>query len=333
MRKVAPAVGQEVILNDQKTYMVVSRAIQIIANIVGISPAAINHEEKTIQFRLFSFCTLFSLIRLVVFNLPFTILPRIFINTLYQDKSESKVNETSILSKNASYWENYYNNITIDQIIMYLDYLSCYSYYIFPFLIASTVAKPNERIYRIITKPHNETLVKNIPGSKLVLPPAICFVLFVIGKLCKVVEIIQKVTGKIQPIQVYWVASFHMLASLGIQFFLAVQEFFFYQNNIVYGEFIKKTLLTIEEREKSTTHCDRPMISRGNEDPTMVTRKTEVTQASLDQRLTDLIKLMESLKEAAGPVKVSKYQTCTFYHCTWQKFLQGTNSASIHSKL
>ena len=137
----------------------------------------------------------------------------------------------------------------------------------------------------------------------------------------------QKVTGKIQPIQVYWVASYHMLASLGIQFFLAVQEFYFYQNNIVYCEFIKMALLTIEEREKSTTDCGQTMISRGNEDPTMVTRKTEVTQASLDQRLTDLIKLMESLKEAAGPVKVSKYQTCTFYHCTWQKFLQGTAQA------
>ena len=116
MRKVAPVVDQEeVILNDQKTYMVVSGAIQIIANIVGISPAAINHEEKTIQFRLFSFCTLFSLIRLVVFNLPFTILPWIFFNTLDQEQTGSRVNET-VWSNNASYWENYYNNMTIDQI-------------------------------------------------------------------------------------------------------------------------------------------------------------------------------------------------------------------------
>ena len=114
MRKVAPAVGQEeVILNDQKAYMVVSRTIQIIANIVGISPASINHEEKTIKFRLFSFCTLFSLVRLVVFNLPFTILPLIFLNTISQDETESKVNETSVWSNNASDWENYYNNITM----------------------------------------------------------------------------------------------------------------------------------------------------------------------------------------------------------------------------
>ena len=195
----------------------------------------------------------------------------------------------------------------MDQIVGTLDYLSCYSYYILPFLIASAVAKPNERIYRIITKPHNETLVKSIPGSTLVLPPAICFVLFVIGKLFKVVEILRKATEKMQPIHVYWLASFNMLASLGIQFFLAVQEFFFYQNNIVYNEFIKKALLTIEERDKSTTDCNRPMILRVKKEPTV--GKAEVTQVSLDRRLTDLIKMMESLKEAAGPVKVSKYQT------------------------
>ena len=106
--------------------------MQILAYIVGIIPFNINYKEETIQFRLFSFSTLLSFVRLVVFNLPFTILPCILwpiIASTAKENFMSGGNETT--ADNETIQENINNNISVLWIIAALDYFSNYLY--FPF--------------------------------------------------------------------------------------------------------------------------------------------------------------------------------------------------------
>ena len=63
------------VTKPSRVVTVLMGSVTNVAIILGILPMAIDKKELVMTFRLFSWTTFFSFIRLVAFNAPFTIVP------------------------------------------------------------------------------------------------------------------------------------------------------------------------------------------------------------------------------------------------------------------
>ena len=94
---------------------------------LGFSPYKMKKETGEVSFKWLSFETIWSLIRLVIFNSPFSILPIVlmaFLGTgeLEQEEMSGFSNDTSETSSTST--------VTVYAAVSMVEYISCYSYFI-----------------------------------------------------------------------------------------------------------------------------------------------------------------------------------------------------------
>ena len=117
--------------------------IQVLVYFFGLAPYKYNKETWEISFRWFSSTTIWTLIRLVVFNAPFSFLPFILWAVYGQGISETAVTEdnedteiaNATINSTASMPVNTANESTTIMPMVFLvvhavEYVSCYSIFI-----------------------------------------------------------------------------------------------------------------------------------------------------------------------------------------------------------
>ena len=133
--KVAPVETREgsgkIMQKYSKADQYLLTCIQGLVYFFGLAPYKYNKETWEISFRWFSSTTIWTLIRLIIFNAPFSFLPMILWAIYGPGEQESADTEDNEDSKVA----NATNNSTASMPIVYwvvhvVEYVSCYSIFI-----------------------------------------------------------------------------------------------------------------------------------------------------------------------------------------------------------
>ena len=98
-------------------------AIHTLATCIGLNPYKIDKETGEVSFRWISRETLWSLIRLVVFNSPFSFLPVIFA-ALYAPAEWKPEERSGFATSNSTATSTVYFAVCA------VEYISCYSYFV-----------------------------------------------------------------------------------------------------------------------------------------------------------------------------------------------------------
>ena len=100
-------------------------AIHTLTVCLGVSPFKFNKQTGEISFKLFSFETIWSLVRLLVFNAPFSFLPVILMSFFGEGEwdAEERSRFANVTSQHVSMSTVYIAVVTV-------EYVSCYSYFI-----------------------------------------------------------------------------------------------------------------------------------------------------------------------------------------------------------
>ena len=150
--KVAPvdqkAKTEERMKNVSKIDQYLVSGIHVFMYCLGLSPYKVNKETGEVSFKWFSCETFWSLVRLVVFNSPFSFLPVVFFVAFGRDEwsgvaevkemnatlnSASALNATLNTTLNAtSITKNELPNALMYTILISIENISCYSFFILP---------------------------------------------------------------------------------------------------------------------------------------------------------------------------------------------------------
>ena len=152
----------------------------MIAIILGIIPMKIDKKEMVFSFRLFSWRSLFSFVRLVVFNAPLTIVPLVLFQGGFMAKEiedELGLNMTHIQSN-----EDPYGNDMV-QVILNLLAGSCFLYYVLPFILCYKIASPMADINKTVLHKHSHHMHHILSPSYMILLPIFCFLFLAIVNL------------------------------------------------------------------------------------------------------------------------------------------------------
>ena len=116
-----------------------------------------------------------------------------------------------------------------------------------PFISAQAMADPLNSLTKISMKPYHQELTASFTGWKELTRPFVAFVLFLVGKLLSVISFL--LTFEIlvpglneKPFTMYITISAFLIGPLGLQFFLAFQEFVFYTFSTYQAEFVNYLL-------------------------------------------------------------------------------------------
>ena len=139
--KVAPvdqkAKNEEKMKNGSKTGQYLQSGIHMFMYCLGLSPYKINKETGEVSFKWFSCETFWSLVRLVVFNSPFSFLPVVFFVAFGRDEwgGVAEVdNMTATLNSTLNATSNATSSAVgtglVYKILCAIEYISCYSFFI-----------------------------------------------------------------------------------------------------------------------------------------------------------------------------------------------------------
>ena len=123
-----------------KTGQYLQSGIHMFMYCLGLSPYKINKETGEVSFKWFSSETIWSLVRLIVFNSPFSFLPVVLFAYFGQDEwvgmtasSNSTFNATLNTTLNATSITNHkLPNALMYTILISIENISCYSFFILP---------------------------------------------------------------------------------------------------------------------------------------------------------------------------------------------------------
>ena len=150
--KVAPvdqkAKNEEKMKNRSKTGQYLQSGIHMFMYCLGLSPYKINKETGEVSFKWFSSETIWSFVRLIVFNSPFSFLPVVLFayfgpdewvgmtassNSTLNATLNSTFNATLNTTLNATSITNHkLPNALMYTILISIENISCYSFFILP---------------------------------------------------------------------------------------------------------------------------------------------------------------------------------------------------------
>ena len=160
------------------------RIVQGLSKLMGLDSMEHDEKEMTVQFRLLSRHSLLTLIRLIVFNMPFSLVPLVFhfggftndeFKTLNHGKSTNRTNDETALYLDKT-----------RTIVRYIGYFSSYMYYVLPFLFACNMANPLEKMIKIAMA---EKLLTKRNLSQIA-KPIVAFICFIVGGLLQTISLL-----------------------------------------------------------------------------------------------------------------------------------------------
>ena len=209
------------------------------------------------HFKLFSWSSLFTLMRLVVFSFPFVVLPYILSRGGFLEEEWKTLIQS--LRKNATAGAGNLKGSSLQdtrKIVIYMNYFSNYFLFALPFLFAHYMTAPLENMLKIVV--FEENILTQEKGMFQLTKPIFGFILFVFGAVAIVVEEVVKqnnsVPGYINlPLNMYATFGFNLLSFIGLQFSLAMYEFYFYNNCHDFNDLVRKALTTGEKESTFET--------------------------------------------------------------------------------
>ena len=246
-KRVLPVTSQQLQIGEDpgkeklsaRLLRVVSILVVGLAKFVGFIPFQYDtttNNKITLHFKLFSFKTLFSWLRLVLITFPIYFLPLILFFTYLSDEE----------AKSRSY--GFLENMIFD-----LEYFVNFLVYLLPIMFAYVSARPLGVCWNICTAEHNQDIEKEVHVVKQAMVPILGLVLFLIGKAFRTISIFSLrseagVSSMNPGILAYCDLCVHFLIHLPLHSFLASYEFFFYQTFNHY-QLLAKRLLNTQEAE------------------------------------------------------------------------------------
>ena len=123
--KVKPLKQEEQLRSeDRSTLWRVISVVWEIARFLGLLPFHQKKNDQSFSFKWFSFTTLFSFTRLVIFNSPFTTLPVILFLIFGRDEWEEEQFEALLGMGNGTM------SMSMVETVLRLDYITTFSFYI-----------------------------------------------------------------------------------------------------------------------------------------------------------------------------------------------------------
>ena len=214
-----------------------------LAKFVGFIPFQYDtttNNKTTMYFKLFSFKTLFSWLRLVVITFPIYFLPLILFWTFLSDEKDVTWSRHGFL----------------ERFIFDLEYFVNFLVYLLPTLFAYVSARPLGVCSNISTAETNLDIQKDKNGIKQAMVPILGLVLFLIGKAFRTIYIFSlrseaDISWRSEAgmswknhILAYCDLCVHFLLHLPLHSLLAFYEFFFYQTFNHYQLLAKRLLKT-----------------------------------------------------------------------------------------
>ena len=156
-------------------------AIHTLTVCLGVSPFKFNKQTGEISFKWFSFETIWSLVRLLVFNAPFSFLPVILM--FFFGEGEWEPEERSRFVNVTS---QHVSKSTVFMAVVTVEYVSCYSYFIL-FRAAKklnvqlwlwSLKGSNGKIYKAITPVRKCPIFYNFINGRWPHPPRFYVALF-----------------------------------------------------------------------------------------------------------------------------------------------------------
>ena len=128
---------EEKMKNKSRTGQYLQSGIHMFMYCLGLSPYKINKETGEVLFKWFSCETIWSLVRLVVFNSPFSFLPVVFFVAFGRDEWGEMAevdNMTATLNSTLNATSNATSSAVgtglVYKILCAIEYISCYSFFI-----------------------------------------------------------------------------------------------------------------------------------------------------------------------------------------------------------
>ena len=248
MQKIMPA--PEVLQPEQEHQPRMTKAASLIFSLVagmatffGQIAMKVDEKKGEIKFKLFSCSSIFTLIRLVVFNLPFVLTPAIIYFGGFSDQELKDLGVSTNVSvgiANISFESN------TREIVQLIGYFTNYTYFALPFVFAYYMTESLDKVRQISIA---ERKFMNKRGLSQLTPPIVAFILYAVGSFmqvsAKVLEMEAKLPGFIQlPLTVFSMYGLGVFSSLGLQFLLSSYEFFFYINMHDFHEIVRILMKT-----------------------------------------------------------------------------------------
>ena len=276
-------------------------AVQTFVIFIGLSPYKINKVTGEVSFRWISCETIWSLIRLVVVNAPFSFLPIILAAIYGSGEWDPEEIHGYVNNTNAA--------APIYHVVISVEYISCYSYFILPFLLAHATAKPLSGLMQILVRTQNKELGSS--GVAEIFRPFVGFFLFFVGKLllfCFIITMLNTASPGFleKPFTMYGMLSLLVLSPLGLHFFLASQEFVFYSFSSFYRALAKCVLETSKVTRTAPT---QPTAMQEHKNIAVYDAPGDTFHGNLKE----LIDLMKNMTEAFGPFLLQNFSLLLLY--------------------
>ena len=127
---------------DRSTLWRVISVVWEIARFLGLLPFHQKKNDQSFSFKWFSFTTLFSFTRLVIFNSPFTTLPVILFLTFGRDEWEEEEQFEALLGMGNGTM-SMSMSMSMVETVLRVDYITTFSFY-----ILSGVAKNHDENFQ-----------------------------------------------------------------------------------------------------------------------------------------------------------------------------------------
>ena len=232
--------------------------IRKVSSVLGIIPAEIEKDTFEVKFKLFSFTSLKSLLKLLLFNSPLIVSPLVLNFSGLVDR------EYKSLGLNVNEAVDGDNDIYANQFVFgvaSLIYWSSYLYYIVPFILWQNMADPLTKLSKILIAERNKHIVRKPPSAEELLLPLVSLIIFYVGTFVFALALIQQQESLYPGIAscpgfVFLIFGFGFTSQLGLQFILGVQEFFFYHFSTYYRRFSQSVLDSTDDDQTLTMTGD-----------------------------------------------------------------------------
>ena len=242
-RRVLPINNDDQIKEDpEKEKLAAARFLRVatliivgLAKLMGFIPFQKDANTNSVYFKLFSFKTLFSWLRLVLITFPIFFLPLILFFIFLSEDEASEMSDGFL-----------------ESFIFNLEYFVNFLVYLLPILFAYVSAKPLGVCWSICTAEHNLDFEKERHVVKQAMVPILGLFLFLIGKAFKTIDVFslrsETETLSNTHILAYCDLCVHFLIHFPLHSLLASYEFFFYQT-LNHYQLLAKRLLNTKDAE------------------------------------------------------------------------------------
>ena len=182
-----------------------------------------------------------------------------------------------------------------------------------PFLLASAVAKPLSCLTQVLSRPEHQAKALQSGEDVNSFRPFIGVLLFFMGKLFTLtyaLTMYESITpGFIaKPFTMYFIIGVLLLSPMGLQFFLAYQEFFFYRL-CTYQRTLAEGVKDISKLKLTKTLPTLPIAETDQNHSS----SDDAPREKLHSKLEELIYLMKNMTEAFGPLLLQNLSLMLIY--------------------